>query len=869
MTADRVEHVINGHRRELLRAAGMGISFVKAEGDFLYDKEGVRFYDASAQYGANIFGHNDPKSALALTEYIARLGPNLVQPFVLGIGDDLARRLVSLTRTMDLCLFANSGAEAVEAAIKLARLTTGKRRVISLKGSFHGKTQLALSVSGSNRFSNPLITNREDCEFVASNDIERLRAIVESGEIAAFLFEPVIGEGGMKVVDFAFLSEAIEICRKANVIVIADEVQCGMFRCEGLLVSDALDLEVDVALLGKGLGGGLMPISAVLYRAAVRSNQFDRKHSSTFAGGGLACAVALDAVNRLADNSPIRANVARLSQLIDDHGKRLANDITITGMGLMRGIYFKNLDPDGCCGLTFLMHSQLLAYLISSYFLNRHRIVALPLLSQDCAIRFEPALTTTPEMANAFFDAVADVSQLIRNGRYDIIFGAILGRAECDLPDRSITIKPYNNDDARSLAVLPASADGERLDFAFLSHLTCAEDIVQLLPRAVRENLASTEIDMIVRMVTAIGIINPTPAPLLAFEISGLREKRRGVILSSLIYPERMMRLSKRDREDLVESYFGLAESYGVKVVGLGAYTSIITRGGTSAAIRFPEFCLTTGNTLTAAATCSLLHDATGGQTERTAIIGARGSIGRLVMLKAAQISNEIVLVGRRSASVASYRELLILLCREMLGVAAPTTGTVAARIRDLLPADASDEEIKSILPQITSNELNKAVITVSSDHEAALKDASAVVSCTSRGKSFLSQSLLRKDAVVLDAARPFDFAINAGSEPKILEAGLVRQPSPLRYGDNNLLVEQTGMALGCLSETVILSMEGIDKSFMIGAEASLEVLREIERLAARHGFLLTGEKSPTDTLVDHHEPSFEPIEQLYGSTAM
>lgn len=841
MPSDNAKHAVHRYRRDLLEAAGMGITFVKGIGDFLYDKKGNRFYDASAQYGANIFGHNDPKTKAALSRYISRCRPNLVQPFNLDSRDELARRLVSLTRSMDYCVFANSGAEAVEAALKLARLSTGRRRVVSIKNGFHGKTQLALTVSGSDRFSSPLITCPEDCENVSPGDISRFKAVIESGDIAAFVFEPVMGEGGMKALDFGFVSEAIALCREANVVVIADEVQCGMYRCGELLVSDILDLDIDVALLGKGLGGGLMPISAVLYRSRVRSSQFDRKHSSTFAGGGLACAVALDVVDRIAGNSAVRQNVEITSRLVDKHSARLAGDVTVTGIGLMRGIYFKNLDTEGCCGLTFLLHSQFLAYLISSYFLNRHHIVALPLLSQDCAVRFEPALTTPPEMVDAFFDAVADIAELLKNGRFDIIFAAILGKPEAELPDRSIAIRSYNNDDPRCLPIIPAAADGEDLDFAFLSHLTCAEDIVQLLPRSVRENLSETEIGMIVGMVTAIGMIDPTPAPLLAFEIAGLREKRRGVILSSLIYPDMMMRLSKRDKEELIASYFKLAKSYGAKVVGLGAFTSIITKGGVTAAQRYPEFCLTTGNTLTAAATCSLLESATGGHSERTAIMGARGSIGRLVMLKAAQISEEIVLVGRRSASVASYRELLFLLCREIVKVASPQPGTIAAKIQALLPANPSDADIESVLPTIATDELGKAMITVSGDYESALQDASAVVSCTSRGKPFLSQSLLRKDAIVLDAARPFDFAVSSGACPKVHEAGLVRQPFPLRYGDNNLLVEQTGMALGCLSETAMLSMEGIRESFMIGAEASLEALATIEKLTRRHGFGLPG----------------------------
>lgn len=838
-----------GYRKALLDVLGLDMTFSHAAGDYLYVGERP-IYDGSAQYGTNIFGHNDPGVVGAMFGYLGGQQPNFVQPFRNQAQDDLADRLIAAAPGMRYCVFANSGAEAVEAAIKLTRLATRCRKIVTLKGGFHGKTQLALSVSGSDRYSHPLICDRDESAVLDPNDLDSLETLLTQGDVAAFLFEPVLGEGGMFAPDLEWLRNAIALCHRHGTLTIADEIQCGLYRCGTFLASQRLELDVDVALLGKGLGGGLMPISAVLLKEHVRSREFDRKHSSTFAGGGLACAVANHVVDRLVNDQGIERHIDELSAHIDRRAAALGNSTKITGLGLMRGIYFSGVDVTGNNGLTFLANSGLLGNLVSAYLFHKHSVISLPLMSQACALRLEPALNTSRAALDAFFDGIADVTQLIAEGRYDILFSAFLNREESSLPARGTAVAAYNNDDDRCHTLVPVN-DGKAFDFAFFSHLTQPGDIANLLPRSIREHLSEEEIERITSMVTRVGQIDPSPAVLLSFEVSGSIATRRGLILSSLLCPRDLMRMPRRDRDFLIDSYFLKAKAMGSKLVGLGAYTSVVTGGGTLAAERFPDVCVTTGNTLTAAATAAQLRSLTHNRPAVVAIIGARGSIGSLVTLSAAQHARRLLLVGRSTASPRRYRELLETICREMLTVVNPAPGSVAERIHSLVGDAPYTEDFSAVIDELCADRPEGATIVVTDDYARFLCEAEFVVSCSSEGKPFLTTQYLRSDAVVLDAARPFDFErVADNSGPVILESGLVGQPSEHRFGDDNMLSEQTGQALGCLSETVILSMDDQRENFMIDQQPSLTMLKQIESMAKRHGFTL-----PDDAMAVHGSP--------------
>lgn len=832
---------VSGYRKALLDVLGLGMSFTHAEGGNLYLEGGQAVFDSSSQYGTNIFGHNDPGVKSAVMAHLSDNLPNFIQPFRNDVQDRLANRLVEAAPGMNHCVFANSGAEAVEASIKMARLATRRRKILTVRNGFHGKTELALSVTGSDRYSHPLICTRDDGLVVGPGDRKSLESVLEAGDVAALLFEPVLGEGGMVALDPEWLSFAIDCCHKHGTLVIADEVQSGLFRCGSFLYSHKLGLDIDIALLGKGLGGGLMPISAVLYKSKARSREFDRKHSSTFAGGGLACAAADHVVSRLLEDEGLPDRIGKLDAQIDRRAAALGNRVKVTGTGLMRGIYFPDVEGTGNAGLTFLANSGLLGNLVSAYLFRAHGILSVPLLSKNCALRLEPAINTEADRIDAFFDAVDDVSGLISEGRYDILFRILFGGDTSTLPGRGEAIPAYNHDDRRCHKLVSIE-DGERFEFCFLSHLTQPSDVAGLLPRSVRENLAPEEIGQITEMILRIGRIDPTPSVLLSFEVEGEVTTKRGLILSSLLLPRDILRLPPSEREFLMDSYIYKAKSLGASVVGLGAYTSVVTSGGTSIAERFPEIHFTTGNTLTATATAAHLRSMMAGRTSTVAIVGARGSVGSLVTLTAALKAERLLLIGRASASLKSYRGLICLLCREAWSAGEPESGTVAASIRALSSPNPTDEEIDRVVAELCSDQIDDARIVVTDDYAAALAQADFVVSCSSEGKPFLGPEFVKPGAIVLDAARPFDFERAGQSDRTILESGMVRQPTERRYGDNNLLSSETGVALGCLSETVILSMEGVEENFMIGKEPSLDAIREIEALALRHGFSFLGD---------------------------
>ena len=835
------------YRRELMRLLKMDAEIVSAEGDWLVDAGGRRIYDGVSQYGANILGHNHPEIVAAATRYLSDSKPNFIQPFGAESAEALADGIM---RDNGLGLvhhcFTNSGAETVEAAIKLARLATRRTKVVSLKQGFHGKTYAALSASGSNRHRRPGIYDKENFAAIAPGDLDGLEALLAGGDVAAFLFEPVQGEGGMSPVDDGFLRDATALCRDAGALVIADEIQCGLGRCGALILSDARGYGVDVVCIGKGLSGGLAPIGLVLYTRRAYSRAFDKKHSSTFAGGGFAANVAGRVVDVLTRDGAITRNVADLTARIDERLARLSEisggAIVSSGAGLMRAVDFTRTHSGQNYFCTFIYNSGLMAYVLCSYLLNTHDVLAMPLLSRKCAIRFEPALNTTTARVDGFFDAMEDVAGLLVRGRFDILIAHLIEKDVDKLPPAAIAFPDSTATEAPSVATLPV--DREPFDFAFFSHTTSKSDFIRTLPRAILDNFTPDDCLRLTERLMEASRVEPSPDVSFAFEVEGRHGKRRGVILSSLLEPASMMRLSPDDKLDLIDEFAERAEELGARVAGLGAYTSVITRGGADIENRYKNLFLTTGNTLTAASTVSQVESAMArlGKGE-TVLFGARGSVGRLIALMLAQRLDRMIFVGKAAATTSRYRPFLENFIQALADhPGAREIGSIADQVWR-----ARDDDFGGLVDALCADDIASArPIIVTDQRDAALAVADYVVSCTSEGKPFLNGDRLKATAIAFDAARPFDFK-NAGAEggPTIIEAGLLRQPVAARYGDNNLLVEETGSALGCFSETMVLALEGASRNYSIGKEIPLSEYEEIVRMSERHGFSL-----PTDVPV-------------------
>ena len=281
----------------------------RGEGVFVWDVEGKRYYDFLSAYSAVNQGHSHPKIVGALVEQAQKLALTSRAFYNSKLGE-YEQKITNLFG-FDKVLPMNSGAEAVETAVKLARkwsyevkgIAENAAKIIVCENNFHGRTTTIVS------FSNDPDANQNYGPFtpgfikIPYNDIASLEEILnrEAGNIAAFLVEPIQGEAGVYVPDENFLKNASELCRKHNVLFIADEVQTGIARTGKLIACHHENVQPDILILGKPLSGGMYPVSAVLANDEIMNVIKPGQHGSTFGGNPIACAVAVAALDVVAD----------------------------------------------------------------------------------------------------------------------------------------------------------------------------------------------------------------------------------------------------------------------------------------------------------------------------------------------------------------------------------------------------------------------------------------------------------------------------------------------------------------------------------------------------------------------------------------
>ncbi|WP_252179937.1 aminotransferase class III-fold pyridoxal phosphate-dependent enzyme [Endozoicomonas sp. 4G] len=290
---------INDYRAHILGLLGMNPDIVSAKGNTLTTREGWSFRDCLSQYGALPFGHNPSFAVKALTDHMESRSPVFSQPVLQDNSEQFAQELIeALGRKYRKCVFTNSGAETVEAAVKLARMKTRRRHILSVTNSFHGKTSSALACTGSTRYTSPSLDDNRHAH-IPLNDGKVLEQTLNSGKYAAFIVEPVQGEGGMHRADTEWLLLAQRLCRRNNTLLVFDEIQTGLGRTGEITVSSGIGVIPDILLLAKALGAGMVPSGAMLYTTRANCREFERKHSSTFANNGLAASVGRAMLKRL------------------------------------------------------------------------------------------------------------------------------------------------------------------------------------------------------------------------------------------------------------------------------------------------------------------------------------------------------------------------------------------------------------------------------------------------------------------------------------------------------------------------------------------------------------------------------------------
>lgn len=320
----------------------------KGEGVFVWDVEGKRYYDFLSAYSAVNQGHSNPKIVKALTDQAQKLSLTSRAFYNANLGE-YEKKITSIFG-FDKVLPMNSGAEAVETAVKLARkwsyevkgIQENQAKIIVCENNFHGRTTTIVS------FSNDPDANKNYGPFtpgfirIPYNDISALeQALADASDIAAFLVEPIQGEAGVYVPSEGFLKQAYELCKKNNVLFIADEVQTGIARTGRMIVCDHEEVKPDILVLGKALSGGMYPVSAVLANNEIMNVIKPGQHGSTFGGNPLACAVAVAALDVVLEDK-LAENAEKMGQIFRAEIEKIIAETdlvnSVRGKGLLNAI---------------------------------------------------------------------------------------------------------------------------------------------------------------------------------------------------------------------------------------------------------------------------------------------------------------------------------------------------------------------------------------------------------------------------------------------------------------------------------------------------------------------------------------------------
>jgi ornithine--oxo-acid transaminase len=341
------EKYLNPQMVRVLKTIGFDRHYTRAEGAYLFDKTGARYLDLLSGFGVFAVGRNHPVIKKALVDVLGADLPNLVQMDVSLLAGLWAERLLSHMPGQETVFFCNSGTEAVEAAIKLARAATRKDKLIFCDHAFHGLTMGALSLNGDASFREGFGTLLTGATRVPWNDLDALAAALAGNDVAAFFVEPIQGKG-VNVPTPGYLREAAKLCAKHGALFVADEVQTGLGRTGKFLASEHDDVDPDLVLLAKALSGGYAPVGAVVGKRRIFERTFNRMdravvHGSTFGKNNLAMAAGLATLAVLEDERLIENAAARGDSLRQRLGALVGKYELlkeVRGRGLMLALEF-------------------------------------------------------------------------------------------------------------------------------------------------------------------------------------------------------------------------------------------------------------------------------------------------------------------------------------------------------------------------------------------------------------------------------------------------------------------------------------------------------------------------------------------------
>jgi acetylornithine/succinyldiaminopimelate/putrescine aminotransferase/predicted amino acid dehydrogenase len=814
--------------------------FVRGEGCYLFDADGARYADFIAQFGAVPFGH-DPQPIWQALEAVWRESrPNLVIASISAAAGELAERLIAVAPSgLSHVVFTNSGAEAVEAAIKLARCRTGRVGILSARDGFHGLTLAGMSATGREFFQRGFGAPVPGFNYVPFGDLEALQAMLQLRPdfFAAFIVEVIQGESGILVAPPGYLAAARDLCHRYGVLLIVDEVQTGLGRTGTLFACEAEQVTPDILALAKALGGGLMPIGACLYTSAVYTEHFDLRHGSTFAGNTLACRAALATINELTkDDRRLVRQVEAVGRRLQQRLRQLQNDYPlliadIRGRGLMLGV---DLDLEHVAktqtGMLAIMQEQgLLLYMAVSFLLNVEHIRIAPSFTHGNVLRIEPPLLADAVLCDRLIDALERLLDVLQRGDAGellahLMVGTRSTQFQANGPKRRQVSPDAISQKERN--------EGERTRFAFVVHLLGTGDLRRFDP-----SLQPFDDGQLEGLRSRIAeFAKPFPLAELAVQSTdGRLAEGELIVLPHL--PQELLALSGNEAVDLVQSAVDLAVKRGAEVVGLGGFSSIIADGGL--ALRQPPGTrVTSGNSLTTWAAIRAVEAAC---AERgldladctVAIVGAAGAIGHALSLLCAERAANLILIGNPRAANANLGKL-----RDVAEDCGRHVALLAASGRRFAPGTlASRIARRQAFETVPASDL-EAMITVTTDIDQHLPHCQIVLTATNAVVPFIASRHLRHGALVCDVSRPFNIPpelIVERPDLRLVSGGLMHAPEASVLGHVEERNRQN-VLMACAAETIVLALSGHQSNHLCG-RLEMTTVEKIGRLAEKSGF--------------------------------
>jgi len=317
----------------------------RGEGIFVWDVDGKQYFDFLAAYSAVNQGHCHPRIVKALTDQASRLAltSRAFYNNILGEWEEFMTKLFGYDRVLPM----NSGAEADETALKLCRkwaykvkgIPRNEAKIVVCNGNFHGRTITIVSMSSDPDSYNDYGPFTPGFFNIPYNDIEALEMALKDRNVAGFLVEPIQAEAGVYVPEDGYLKKASELCKKYNVLFIADEVQTGLARTGKMLACDHEGVRPDILVLGKALSGGIYPVSCVLADDEIMLTIKPGEHGSTYGGNPIAAAVSMTALKVIIDEDLV-GNAERMGKIFRDEMKSVKSEMiaTVRGKGLLNAI---------------------------------------------------------------------------------------------------------------------------------------------------------------------------------------------------------------------------------------------------------------------------------------------------------------------------------------------------------------------------------------------------------------------------------------------------------------------------------------------------------------------------------------------------